>query len=116
MGDCLTCMAPESEAPELLAVINESNSDTYFVRQPSTEDEIDRACMAAKVCCTSALRYGGQDIAIIRKLENSPEYCDYVIDSDGNLLRTLDQNGDLLPFAAKLVAKINGWDSQPNLD
>ena len=109
IGDCLTCMAPEAEVPDLLASINNQNSDTYFVRQPSTEDEIARAGMAAKACCTSTLRYGGQDPLIFRKLDNSPEYCDYVLDSEGNLLAALDQNGDLLPFAAKIVAEINGW-------
>ena len=103
MADCLQCEAPEAEAPDLLAVISEDNPNTYFVRQPETEDEVERACMAARVCCTSAIRYGGKDKAIINRLGNSPEYCDYFIDADGKLRRTVGDDGDLLPLAHQVV-------------
>ena len=102
-GDCLACEAPELEAPELLAALDDENSDTYFVRQPSTPDEIDKACMAARVCCVVALRYGGRDQTIISKLGNDPELCDYIIDDSGNLVVTLDEEGNLLPFAQRLI-------------
>jgi hypothetical protein len=74
-GECLSCTVPESEAPTLLAPLNEQNSDTYFVRQPETEEEVDAACSAAEVCCVSAIRYGGKDIAIIRRLGS--DHCDF---------------------------------------
>lgn len=78
-GDCLACDAPEHEAPDLLAPLSYCNSDTYFVRQPSTPDEVERACRALEVCCVAALRYGGTDPNIIRRLGNDPDYCDRLL-------------------------------------
>ena len=78
-GDCLACDAPEHEAPDLLAPLIGNNSDTYFVRQPSTPDEVERACRALEVCCVAALRYGGSDPNIIRRLGNEPDYCDRLL-------------------------------------
>jgi ferredoxin len=84
-GECMACGAPEVEAPDLFALLTDDNDETYFVRQPITERDADRACRAAKACCVTAIRYGGRDPGIIRRLGNSGEYCDYVIDSRGNL-------------------------------
>jgi hypothetical protein len=78
-GECLACMQPESIAPELLAPLDESNSDTYFVRQPKTPQDVELACRAALSCCVSSIRYGGDDLSIIRRLGNSAEYCDHPI-------------------------------------
>ncbi|MEW4490929.1 hypothetical protein AB1L42_22805 [Thalassoglobus sp. JC818] len=84
-------------------MLDNENSDTYFVRQPSTPEEIDKACSAASVCCVAALRYGGRDHTIISKLGNDPGLCDYIIDDSGNLVVTLDEQGNLLPFAQRLI-------------
>src|SRR5262249_30775367 len=78
-GDCLACDAPEDEAPELLAPLKDGNYDTYFVRQPENDDEIEHACNAIRVCCVAALRYAGTDSAIIRRLGNTAEHSDHVI-------------------------------------
>ena len=78
-GDCLACDAPEHEAPELLAPLSDDNYDTYFVRQPTTPDEVERACRALEVCCVAALRYGGTDPEIIRRLGNDSDYCDRLL-------------------------------------
>lgn len=83
MGDCLSCGLPETEASDLLAPLNDDNLDTYFVRQPVTPEEVEAACWAIKVCCVSALRYGGTDVEIIKRLGNDPEYCDYLLDRAG---------------------------------
>jgi hypothetical protein len=82
-GDCLACGLPEREAPELLAKLEGGNVDTYFVRQPETAQEIERACRALKSCCVPALRYGGTDSAIIKRLGNDPRYCDHTL-ADGS--------------------------------
>jgi ferredoxin len=82
-GDCLACGLPEQEAPELLAELDANNADTYFVRQPETPEEVERACRALKSCCIPALRYGGKDRAIITRLGNDPKYCDHVL-GDGS--------------------------------
>lgn len=76
-GGCTACGTPESEAPDLLAPLTEENWDTYFVRQPATPEEIERACCAVEVCCLNALRYGGTDPTVIRRLGNRPDYCDH---------------------------------------
>src|SRR5689334_3546187 len=78
-GDCLACEAPESEAPDLLAPLTGDNGHTYFVRQPKTTKEVERACRALEVCCVAALRYGGTDPNIIRRLGNDPDYCDRLL-------------------------------------
>lgn len=77
--ECVACGAPELEAPGLLAELSDDNYDTYFVRQPATPAEVEQACRALEVCCVRALRYGGHDPSIIRRLGNDPEYCDYVL-------------------------------------
>src|SRR5690349_11179120 len=78
-GECLSCGAPEVEAPELLAPLDDDNYDTYFVRQPTTPEEIEHACRAAEVCCASAIRYSGTDAAILRRLGNRPDTCDHLL-------------------------------------
>jgi hypothetical protein len=78
-GECLSCTLPESEAPTLLAPLDEENSDTFFLRQPATAEETEMACRAALVCCVSAIRYGGDDPCIIRRLGNREDHCDHVL-------------------------------------
>ncbi len=84
-GDCLACEAPEIEAPELLAPLTGGNLTTYFVRQPETLEEIERACKAIQVCCILDLRYAGTDRAIIERLGNDENASDYTI-LDGQLI------------------------------
>ncbi|MES2974754.1 MAG: hypothetical protein V4757_14150, partial [Pseudomonadota bacterium] len=74
-GQCLSCETPENEAPTLLAPLTAENADTYFVRQPQTEAEIEQACCAVEVCCVDALRYGGRDPTILRRLQGT-NCCD----------------------------------------
>jgi uncharacterized protein (TIGR02996 family) len=81
-GNCLACDAPEAEAPDLLAPLGSGNSTTYFLRQPETAAEIERACRAAEVCCVMDLRYGGTDPKIIARLKNDPSFCDNLLAED----------------------------------
>lgn len=103
MADCLQCEAPEHEAPDLLAKLDNGNLNTYFIRQPTSPDEIERACNALLVCCVWALRYGGRNREIIRRLGNSPECCDYIIDEFDDLRLAVSENGELLPFASRIL-------------
>ena len=68
-----------SWAPDLLAELGPGNSTTYFVRQPRTTREIERACIAALVCCADDLRYGGTDPKVIARLGNDPHVCDRLL-------------------------------------
>jgi hypothetical protein len=77
----------QAEAPDLLAPLTGGNYTTYFVRQPQTSDEVERACSAILACCVMDLRYGGTDRAIIARLGNDPRVCDYVF-RDGKPVRS----------------------------
>src|SRR6266566_5684370 len=85
-GYCTACGAPEDQAPTLLAPLTDDQLDTFFIRQPTTPAEVEAACRAAQVCCTSALRYGGQDPEIIKRLGNTPEFCDYLVSRAGSIV------------------------------
>lgn len=102
-GDCLWCGAPEAEAPTLFAPFDETYTDTYFVRQPSTPEETEQAIMSARICCVSAVRYGGTDREILAKLDNDPTVCDYIVTETGELQCTVGSDGKLLPFAQAIV-------------
>jgi hypothetical protein len=65
-GVCITCLAPEQEAPELLGMHPEGHCS--FKKQPSTPEEIERAIEAVRVSCVAGLRYGGNNPEILRRL------------------------------------------------
>jgi hypothetical protein len=101
-SDCLWCGAPELEAPDLLAPLTDENLNSYFIQQPRTDDEIERACRALSVCCTAAFRYGGKDRRIIQRLGNDPGFCDYIVNRHGELVLTIDESGELTPLARRI--------------
>jgi hypothetical protein len=82
-GGCLDCRLPESEAPTLLSD-DDDDYETFFVKQPETDDETEQACKALEVCCVQALRYGGTNKKIIERLGNSPAFCDHDLDGERN--------------------------------
>ena len=70
---CLICMAPEHEAPDLMGYFAGGSagvaaSHCYFKKQPTTLAETERAINAMRVAYCGALRYGGDDQAIIDRL------------------------------------------------
>jgi hypothetical protein len=101
-GDCLKCGLPEVEAPTLLAPFDDTFTDTYFVRQPSTPEEVEQAINAIRVCCVEALRYSGRDVDIISRLDNHPGYCDYIVTVSGSLVLTIGEDGEFRPFVKVL--------------
>jgi len=76
---CITCRAPEAEAPDLIDHSKEEYGHCYFKKQPQTLDELDRAISAMQVSCISGLRYGGKDEDILRRLykEGLAHACDH---------------------------------------
>ncbi|MBB2145393.1 hypothetical protein GM921_07855 [Pedobacter sp. LMG 31464] len=75
---CTLCGAPEVEAMGLMA---HSAGGCYFIRQPETEEEIEQAINAIAVSCVSAVRYGGTDQKIIKRLYalKLESECDYIM-------------------------------------
>jgi len=64
---CIACGTPESHAPELMSHEQDSGH-CYFFRQPLTAEEVDRAILAIWSSCCGAIRYGGNDPIIIKRL------------------------------------------------
>ncbi|HEY4311227.1 MAG TPA: hypothetical protein VGN12_17385 [Pirellulales bacterium] len=67
---CITCGAPEHEAPDLMSHEEGPGAyaHCYFKRQPETAAEEEQAVMAVVVGCCGAVRYGGRDPRIIARL------------------------------------------------
>lgn len=63
---CLHCCVPASEVPELIGF--DDASGCYFKRQPQTPEELERAVEAVWMSCVEALRYAGEDPAILERL------------------------------------------------
>jgi hypothetical protein len=64
---CISCRAPEAEAPELMA-FDEDAQSCYFRRQPATPEEAARAINAVAVSCCDSVQYDGDDPAILARL------------------------------------------------
>ena len=64
---CISCGAPEAEAPDLMAFDDDGGS-CYFRRQPQTPEEVDQACRAVEVSCCEAVQYDGNDSEILSRL------------------------------------------------
>ncbi len=76
---CISCGAPEAEAPDLIEHSKLEYGHCFFKKQPQTLDEINRAINAMNVSCIAGIRYAGQNEAILGDfydlgLENE---CDY---------------------------------------
>lgn len=82
--------------------IHTSSGNRQLPRKSHTHTHT-HVCMAACVCCVYALRCGGRDPSITEQLQNDPELCDHIVSDDGQLVTTVDTNGDLLPFAQRMV-------------
>jgi len=66
---CISCGAPEAESQGLIEhSVKDQYGHCYFKKQPETEEEIEHAIRAIAVSCISALRYGGKDENILRKM------------------------------------------------
>lgn len=86
---CLACEIPCDEAPDLMGrpYSSEKHHGCFFLKQPATPDEIDRACNAVSHSCIEAVRYTGNDAAILQKLYDLGAYisCDRSKGSATNL-------------------------------
>jgi hypothetical protein len=65
---CMSCGAPEAEAPDLMAFDAERGS-CYFRRQPATPDELAQAIQAVCVACCHGVHYAGNDAEVLAELQ-----------------------------------------------
>lgn len=75
-ASCISCMAPEHEAPDLM---QSDNDGCYFHKQPESMEETERASRAVWVSCCGAVQYAGSDskiLARLKELERSKGYGD----------------------------------------
>ncbi len=66
-GECIACMAPEREAPDLMGFDQEA-THCYFRKQPSTQEELERAARAVWVSYCGAQYYSGDDPTVHRRI------------------------------------------------
>lgn len=78
-GACITCGAPEFEAPDLIAHSEKEYGHCYFKKQPKTPEELDRAINALAVSCIAGIRYGGKNEEILKRFYEMglEKECDY---------------------------------------
>jgi hypothetical protein len=72
---CMSCGVPQEIAPDLVGWTNEDLQQCYWVKQPQTADELDRAIQIIHAQEIGCHRYSGSDRAILRRLP--AEHCDH---------------------------------------
>ena len=85
-GECITCGAPQAEAPDIIE--HGEDGHCYFKKQPQTETELDQAISAMMVSCISALRYGGTEEKILKRLyeDGMADLCDNIPEGKYSIL------------------------------
>lgn len=73
---CTSCGVREAVAPDLVGWTNEANPQCYWIKQPRTSDELDRAIKLIHSQELGCHRYSGADPAILRRLP--AEDCDHI--------------------------------------
>ncbi len=106
---CISCGAPEAEAPDLIEHSKLEYRHCYFKKQPTTADELDRAISAMQVSCISGIRYGGKDQAILKRLYNLglKAECDYTL-TDSKLIRNFNFFKTTMPNSRKADFYLGG--------
>lgn len=80
---CISCGAPQAEAPDLIEHTKLDYGHCYFKKQPETQEEIERAINAMSVSCIAGIRYGGKDKSILKRMYESglQAECDYSLEN-----------------------------------
>jgi hypothetical protein len=98
--ECMACGAPAMEAPALMAH-RTSTSSCFFLKQPSTPDEVNQAVTAVQASCCGAVRYRGSDPSILARLSVES------IDSSARVAHLIDiDRTSSLQFAANDIRPI----------
>ena len=73
---CTACGVPQLIAPELVGWTEKELPSCYWIRQPETADEVDRAIKIIQAQELGCHRYAGNDPAILERLAR--EDCDFL--------------------------------------
>ena len=74
---CMSCGVPQAIAPELVGWRDQNRQlNCYWIKQPETADELDRAIKILHTQELGCHRYSGHDPAILKRCP--PEDCDHV--------------------------------------
>jgi hypothetical protein len=73
---CMSCGVPQAVAPDLVGWTNENLQQCYWVKQPQTANELDRAIQIIHAQEIGCHRYSGSDPAILRRLPAAQ--CDQI--------------------------------------
>ena len=82
-SSCLDCDLPQGEARKLIKPLEGQDGDTYFIKQPETPEEVISAIHSTELCCFQAIRYGGDDPNIIKRMDS--DLCDFYINEYGEV-------------------------------
>ncbi|MBO9562811.1 MAG: ferredoxin [Niastella sp.] len=115
-GVCISCGAPEAEAPKLIEHSVKDGGHCHFKRQPQTPEEVEQAIQALAVSCIASIRYGGKDEAILKRLYEMGlgSECDHEPVDNYSLLAWdkahFRYTGSLTKFYNRLVDElVKGW-------
>jgi len=75
-GCCTSCGVPQLIAPELVGSTEDKVPSCYWVRQPESPEEVDRAIKIIQTQELGCHRYEGNDPAILERLPR--EHCDFL--------------------------------------
>jgi hypothetical protein len=75
-GCCTACGVPQLIAPELVGWTEEKAPSCYWIRQPESPEEVDRAIKIIQTQELGCHRYAGNDPAILERLPR--EDCDFL--------------------------------------
>lgn len=77
-GCCMSCGVPQAIAPELVGWRDQNQRlNCYWIKQPETADELDRAIKILHTQEVGCHRYAGNDPAILKRCPT--EDCDHVL-------------------------------------
>jgi hypothetical protein len=78
----MSCGAPEIEAGTLMS--HDGKGHCFFVRQPTTAEEVDAAILSLWSSCCGAVRYGSHDPEILVRLAEIGEgdTCDFRLENE----------------------------------
>ena len=104
---CTSCGVPQAIAPDLVGWIDEGLQQCYWIKQPQTADELDRAIQIIHTQEIGCHRYSGSDRTMLRRLP--AEQCDHLRpDFKLGYIRNFDSNGPPPKFSLSTSGEGSG--------